>query len=60
MAHPILHQADLALGVGAHALGDDLAGAGEGFHVAPLGGKQRFGIERARGLGGAFGHDVLP
>jgi hypothetical protein len=60
MAHPILHQADLPLGVAAHAFGHDLAGAGEGFHVAPLDGKQRLGIERARGLRGAFGHDVLP
>ena len=60
MAHPILHQADLALGVGAHAFGDDLAGAGKRLNVAPLGGKQRLGIERARGLGGAFGHDLLP
>jgi len=60
IAHGLLHQAGLALGIGAHALGDDLAGAREGLDVATLDGEQRLGIECPWRLGRVLGHGFPP
>ena len=60
VAHRFLHHRHLALGVGAHAVGDDVAGIGERCEVAALRFQQRLGIEHAVLVGLVGGHGDLP